>query len=1539
MSQKREAVVAELIAHAIRGHSGGIGVMIRDVPSLEPASVGRELFQLTEEGLDLRIAYLQDGADGALLESGLPAEHVSTEVEQAERWRNQRDLAALIVVVATGSEDKLSSLEDFATIVSGDLKQLLVRRAQTGFAAENEVQSRWWTLLEKDESISFGQLLEYYLALADLSPAEVVTRASRELHRLGLLPDPAFFDAPAEPALRKRLQLNRDLVQRLQTFTDKDRKTAAKNLANVTDAEERSRLNDALRHLKQLRRGSADLTELTVQNAQALIDVRKSAKKSKKSATTDEPKEKEPLSTHVASSLLEEPEAREGLDEVVQQVTEKLNSFAEAQLKTETVSVPSGSGGEIVSEARGDVVNLVAKVIGTGRYGALLEGGEGDLEAMIRRYHAKPQAISHWAREEIEPLLSATEEIGAKEIGDLFREYDAAREECLPLVRLLCVDPLAAAVAPSSGAKLRAVVERYQALLCGLRDAHSTLSQELGADAQELVAQLLLLDTIIFRRPNDELAALLAPTHPLYLWHYTEYARIVEEQRDRLTTRDQALVVSAAVRLPYFLTSLCVPSIAVGATKSLTLVGRLGPLPVFGQTVRDRSGTDGMSQIERVISSFLDIHPTARMGLRLAVVNPPDPGAFLSLVADLRSDRKIEGAYLLTVHQARDGLRPRPLQLRPDEEERVAQLFRASGPWRRFVYQTTSVPEGVLQLPSSAQPHILIAFDQSEGTANRVTPASHPIQPLAVTHKLQYRHRSKLLELTPAPGGIFAAYNQVVGIVDTAGQVSYFSVHQLEELRQKLTEAAEQATWFVVADRSVDRDLSLGALRVFTGAAEGRDVVAFTRRTDAFRRVLREVARQYNTAISDAELDGLLRDLADLLDEGIIALRPDASGKINPQRVKGLLGMLIAVRAFRAQTPPGHERLVISLDSADARRWLHLSEEAQRADLVGFDYADNRFTITVIEAKAVENSSGEYQINDGLVSGPAIEQVLSTRRLLAQVFSPDREDELITTPARREILREHAFRELTKGTYSPEARKVWAERLERLFEGSVPAVIHCEVAEVLLGRDSSSLVERNVRAREGEGEGGELVNVSIRQLNELGIDALRQRTPPRPPEEHGPSGGAEKPAPAQPTDGSGGAVPSAAIPPVEVSAGSSASAPAPAESAAQSASTSDPAPEEIPRAPEPAERPRAYIGEAPGVYGKPREIWFDPQLPGKSLPNPHILITGETGSGKTQATKALIRDLRLHDVPALILDFKDDYSQPGYAEEEGFTVYDASMGELAFDPMVPPFDPHTGRMAVMNHVYALGEIIKRIYSLGDQQANRMREALKTVYLKAGIGLQAYMPDPMPTFPPFDQLKDILAAGKDNETLLGRLSPIFDLGLFSAARGQRGFGEIAKQPTVIRLSQLPGDETKNAVAEFFLMALYNYLVRQPHPHALRQLLVLDEAWRLVKSPFLQPLMREGRAFGLGVIVATQFPKDMPDEVSGSTATKLYFSQTKPDNVREVQRALIGKTSGPDADHLGAAIRELPPLTCYLQNGQYQPHARTAVHPYYARVDAA
>ena len=95
------------------------------------------------------------------------------------------------------------------------------------------------------------------------------------------------------------------------------------------------------------------------------------------------------------------------------------------------------------------------------------------------------------------------------------------------------------------------------------------------------------------------------------------------------------------------------------------------------------------------------------------------------------------------------------------------------------------------------------------------------------------------------------------------------------------------------------------------------------------------------------------------------------------------------------------------------------------------------------------------------------------------------------------------------------------------------------------------------------------------------------------------------------------------------------------------------------------------------------------------------------------------------------------------------------------------------------------------------------------------------------------------------------------------------------------------------------------------------------------------MREGRAFGLGVIISTQFPSDLPATVSGSTATKLFFSQTNVEQIREVQRTIVGKTSGPEADHLASILRGLAPLTCVLHSKQHSPYIRVTIKPYFER----
>ena len=68
-------------------------------------------------------------------------------------------------------------------------------------------------------------MVDYYLSLEDKKSTDFKAASSRELYRVGLLPDPTLFDSSTPLAMLKRLRSNRELVERLQMLTPKDRRT------------------------------------------------------------------------------------------------------------------------------------------------------------------------------------------------------------------------------------------------------------------------------------------------------------------------------------------------------------------------------------------------------------------------------------------------------------------------------------------------------------------------------------------------------------------------------------------------------------------------------------------------------------------------------------------------------------------------------------------------------------------------------------------------------------------------------------------------------------------------------------------------------------------------------------------------------------------------------------------------------------------------------------------------------------------------------------------------------------------------------------------------------------------------------------------------------------------------------------------------------------------------------------------------------------------------------------------------------------------
>jgi len=316
------------------------------------------------------------------------------------------------------------------------------------------------------------------------------------------------------------------------------------------------------------------------------------------------------------------------------------------------------------------------------------------------------------------------------------------------------------------------------------------------------------------------------------------------------------VVAQSAEKLPFFLTSLFVPSTATSTETVLMFLSRLGPLPYFGRESEGGVADDGLGSITSLVEAQLALEPHSQRGYRLALIDPPDAGADLSMLANLADDGKLVGAHL-TVYR-----HPRPkvgVELRLDEaeEDRIARIFRAIAPHRLFTFEVRDLPRQELGLPPDELHHLPVTFDQSQGQMNPARPALHPIQPLAVPRRIAYREIHKTVELEPASGGPFEDYDNLVRRLAPAG-TSYWAVHQQEKLREDLHGIASRIPWTAVADRPTSSEASSARRRAPTPTTWPASCVACRRSV---------VRGDRDVAAGDADRPGIRARL----DHGLLA--------------------------------------------------------------------------------------------------------------------------------------------------------------------------------------------------------------------------------------------------------------------------------------------------------------------------------------------------------------------------------------------------------------------------------------------------------------------------------------------------------------------------------------------------------------------------------------------------------------------------------------------------------------------------------------------
>jgi len=346
------------------------------------------------------------------------------------------------------------------------------------------------------------------------------------------------------------------------------------------------------------------------------------------------------------------------------------------------------------------------------------------------------------------------------------------------------------------------------------------------------------------------------------------------------------------------------------------------------------------------------------------------------------------------------------------------------------------------------------------------------------------------------------------------------------------------------------------------------------------------------------------------------------------------------------------------------------------------------------------------------------------------------------------------------------------------------------------------------------------------------------------------------------------------------------------------------------------------------------QVTWEPHREGAPLGNAGFLVTGDSGNGKTQILRALISEVVAQKLPVCIFDFKNDYAEEKFAAPTGLRVHDVSRRGLPFNPLSLLAD-RFGEVQAIRHVHELADILARVFQLGPIQAGVLRHALATCYRRKGVEPSAFVNiSDAVRVPCFDDVVECLREKpRASESLLNRLSPLFDLGLFPSHDGAETFEKMLELPMVLDLHELPNDRIKAALAEIVILRLHAHMLRGDQPRRTRRVLVFDEAWRIGRSERLQELGREARAFGVSIAVGTQFPGDIPDKMAGNLATKLMLHNGQVEHRRAVVKQLGG--TGGDAARLLEEAATLQTHEGFFMNGHYAPHLRVVTLPHYRR----
>ncbi len=271
--------------------------------------------------------------------------------------------------------------------------------------------------------------------------------------------------------------------------------------------------------------------------------------------------------------------------------------------------------------------------------------------------------------------------------------------------------------------------------------------------------------------------------------------------------------------------------------------------------------------------------------------------------------------------------------------------------------------------------------------------------------------------------------------------------------------------------------------------------------------------------------------------------------------------------------------------------------------------------------------------------------------------------------------------------------------------------------------------------------------------------------------------------------------------------------------------------------------------------------------------SPHGLIAGVSGHGKSVTTRNIVHGFSKSNVPTIIFDFHGEMNQISGVE---VNYIDVGTSGLPFSPF--SFNREIP-MPITAAAQEISEILRNIGGLGDIQTAHVRAALINIYNAKGLSDQNCLGEEIPNMQDFITELERIQSTNRGRNALERLNWFTSFGLFRE-NAQVKFNVLDSRGAVFDLSRYPQEEVKLTAGSFILKKIYNEMFLWGRSDRLKLALILDEAHRLATDPTIPKLMKEGRKYGVSLLLASQNLDDFAPEVIQNAGLRVAFRNNHP-----------------------------------------------------------